>query len=170
MNRRPLPRFSAKLNLTGFFMTAPEIRHSPRGVSKPVICLLSGARRHTCLDYYPTEGLGTKQYMAFAAIKTLHEPSTKYLRAKPKPQPKPASRLIFRTDSPKVSLSQDETMHCSILEGHLSTSLCHLANISYRLGRSLRFNGAQENFVNDREADAMLTRVYRKPFVVTEVI
>jgi hypothetical protein len=61
-------------------------------------------------------------------------------------------------------------MHCSILEGHLSTSLCHLANISYRLGRSLKFNGAEEKFVNDREADAMLTRVYRKPFVVPEVI
>lgn len=36
-------------------MTAPEIRHSPRGVSKPVVCLLSGARRHTCLDYDPTK-------------------------------------------------------------------------------------------------------------------
>jgi len=69
-----------------------------------------------------------------------------------------------------VRSGKDETMHCSILEGHLSTSLCHLANISYRLGRSLKFNGAQEKFVDDREADAMLTRVYRKPFVVPEVI
>ena len=54
LNRRPLPNDGAKPKFTGFSMTAPEIRHSPRGVSKPVVCLLSGARRHTCLDYDPT--------------------------------------------------------------------------------------------------------------------
>ena len=69
-----------------------------------------------------------------------------------------------------VRSGSDETMHCSILEGHLSTSLCHLANVSYRLGRSLNFIGDQERFANDPEADAMLTRVYRKPFVVPDVI
>ena len=61
-------------------------------------------------------------------------------------------------------------MHCDIHEGHLSTSLCHLANISYRLGRSLKFLGAQEHFANDREADALLTRDYRKPYVVPEPV
>ena len=49
-------------------MTAPEIRHSPRGVSKPVICLLSGARRHTCLDYDPTV-LGSEPILEQAPIK-----------------------------------------------------------------------------------------------------
>jgi predicted dehydrogenase len=64
---------------------------------------------------------------------------------------------------------KDETLHCQIKEGHLSTSLCHLANISYRVGRSLTFNSAKEKFVNDRDADALLTRVYRKPYVVQAV-
>ena len=36
LNRRPLPNLGAKPKFTGFSMTAPEIRHSPRGVSKPV--------------------------------------------------------------------------------------------------------------------------------------
>ena len=41
LNRRPLPKNRAKQFFTGFFMTAPEIRHSPRGVSKPVcVCFL----------------------------------------------------------------------------------------------------------------------------------
>ena len=41
LNRRPLPKNRAKQPFTGFFMTAPEIRHSPRGVSKPVcVCFL----------------------------------------------------------------------------------------------------------------------------------
>jgi predicted dehydrogenase len=59
-----------------------------------------------------------------------------------------------------------EALHCDILDGHLSTSLCHLANISYRVGRSLKFDGAKEKFLGDAEADKHLTRDYRKPFVV----
>jgi predicted dehydrogenase len=65
---------------------------------------------------------------------------------------------------------QDATLRGDILEGHLSTSLPHLANISYRLDRSLKFVGAQEKFANDPAADAMLTRVYRKPYVVPETV
>lgn len=62
---------------------------------------------------------------------------------------------------------KNDDLHCDIEEGHLSTSLCHLANISYRVGRSLKFIGAKETFANDAEADALLTRVYRQPYSVT---
>ena len=46
----------------------------------------------------------------------------------------------------------------------------HLANISYRVGRRLHFDPVKEIFLNDTEADAMLTREYRPPFVVPEVV
>jgi hypothetical protein len=49
---------------------------------------------------------------------------------------------------------------------HLSSSLPHLANISYRVGRALEFNGKTENFVNDKKADRLLTREYRKGFEI----
>ena len=65
-----------------------------------------------------------------------------------------------------IRSDKNEDLHSDIHEGHLSTSLCHLANISYRLGRSLKFNGTEEKFANDRAADAMLTREYRQPYVV----
>ncbi len=65
---------------------------------------------------------------------------------------------------------KNDPLHSDINEGHLSTSLCHLANISYRLGRSLKFVGDKEKFTGDAEADAMLTRVYRKPYVVPESV
>ena len=39
---------------------------------------------------------------------------------------------------------------CDILEGHLSSTLPHLANISYRVGRSLTFDGKTEKFVTTR--------------------
>lgn len=63
----------------------------------------------------------------------------------------------------------------SILNGpvetaHLSSGLAHLGNIAYRLGRVLTFNPSAEQFVNDAEADAMLTRNYRKGFVVPDQV
>ncbi len=67
-----------------------------------------------------------------------------------------------------VRAGKDDGLHSDIVEGHLSTTLCHLANISYRLGRSLTFKGETERFVNDAEADAHLTRAYRAPYVVPE--
>lgn len=57
---------------------------------------------------------------------------------------------------------------CGILEGHLSSSLPLLANVAYRVGRGLTFDGGKERFVDDEEADALLTREYRAPFVVPE--
>jgi predicted dehydrogenase len=57
---------------------------------------------------------------------------------------------------------------CDILEGHLSAALPHLANVSYRVGRALAFDGKAETIVGDEEAGSLLTRPYRKPFVVPE--
>ncbi|HTE28188.1 Gfo/Idh/MocA family protein [Flavitalea sp.] len=65
-----------------------------------------------------------------------------------------------------IRAGNDETLHCDINEGYHSSALPLLANISYRLGRGLTFNGEAEKFVKDNEADAMLTRDYRKGYVV----
>jgi len=45
-----------------------------------------------------------------------------------------------------------------------------LEGTPYRLGRRLEFDAASERFANDVEADRLLTRDYRKPFVVPERI
>jgi len=57
-----------------------------------------------------------------------------------------------------------------IEEGHKSAVLCHLANIAYRTGRTLRFDPAAERFVDDAEANRLLTRAYRAPYVVPEKV
>jgi hypothetical protein len=55
--------------------------------------------------------------------------------------------------------------------GFISTAMCHLANISYRVGnRKLEFNADTGTFVNDREADRYLKRSYREPWVVPEKV
>ena len=105
-------------------------------------------------------------------------------------------------------------LHAEIEVGHVSSGLCHLGNISYRLGteteydpklgklsgndfgtdaltrmadhlkdsgikfdgknlragRKLEFDGKTERFVKDADADALLTRAYRKPFAVPEMV
>ena len=63
-----------------------------------------------------------------------------------------------------------EDLHCEIEDGHLSTSLCHLANISLRTGRKLVFDPKTETFTGDDEANRLLRREYREPFVVPEQV
>ncbi len=61
-------------------------------------------------------------------------------------------------------------LHAEITEGHLSSALCHLGNISYRLGRALKFDPSKEKFLSDSEADTMLTREYRSPFSMPDKV
>ncbi len=109
-----------------------------------------------------------------------------------------------------VRTRKKEDLNADILEGHLSSALCHTGNISYRLGRQadpeeireqlkkdsaaletlarmeehlaankadlkntrlavgpvLRMDAAKETFIDNPQANALLTRDYRKPFVV----
>jgi predicted dehydrogenase len=56
--------------------------------------------------------------------------------------------------------------------GHLSSALAHLGNISCRLGRQLTFDPVAERFYGEgeNEANAMLSREYRAPYVLPEVV
>jgi predicted dehydrogenase len=111
-----------------------------------------------------------------------------------------------------VRSRQVEDLNADILEGHLSSALCHTGNISYQLGKKaapgearerlkdhagleesydrmvehlrknevnldvdsltlgvgLKMNPDKERFVGNREANKLLTREYRKPFIVPE--
>jgi hypothetical protein len=46
----------------------------------------------------------------------------------------------------------------------------HLANISYKLGRTLHFDPETYSCKGDAEANRMFTREYRKGFVVPEKV
>ncbi|MFO0429628.1 MAG: Gfo/Idh/MocA family protein [Planctomyces sp.] len=99
-------------------------------------------------------------------------------------------REVLKTDPPEIisatSDVQDESVAISdnhdqnflecvksrrppisdVETGHRSASLCHLANISIELGRSLRWNPAVERFEDDVEANGKLARTYRQPWKV----
>ncbi|HXB73736.1 MAG TPA: Gfo/Idh/MocA family oxidoreductase [Candidatus Acidoferrales bacterium] len=51
--------------------------------------------------------------------------------------------------------------NADVEEGHRSAVMCHLGNISTRLGRSIRWDAAKEQVVGDTEANQMLVRPYR---------
>ncbi len=54
--------------------------------------------------------------------------------------------------------------------GARAAAMCHLANISYRVGRKLTWDDKAHKFAGDAEANGYLTRDYRKPYVVPEKV
>jgi predicted dehydrogenase len=98
---------------------------------------------------------------------------------------------LFDADGQKVA--QDKQTHLRMQEAHVenfvecirsrkrpnadieigvvSSAICHLANISYRVGnRKLDFDANSGTFKNDQEADRYLSRAYREPWVVPEKV
>jgi len=69
-----------------------------------------------------------------------------------------------------VRSRKHEDLNAPIEEGAISTTLVHLANISYRLGRTLHFDAASYSVTGDAEANRMFRRTYRKPFVVPDKV
>jgi predicted dehydrogenase len=70
-----------------------------------------------------------------------------------------------------VRSRRKEDLNAPIEEGHVSATLMHLANASYRLGRTLSFDSDTEQVIGDEEANRLLRdadRAYRDPFVVPE--
>ena len=64
-------------------------------------------------------------------------------------------------------------LHAPVEEGYISAGLVHLANTSYRLGRSLKFDPTAQVVIGDEEANNLLRdgdRGYRAPYQVPEQI
>ena len=57
-------------------------------------------------------------------------------------------------------------LNCDILDGHMSSVMPHLGNIAYRVGETLEFYGEFEKFIDNDEANMLLSRKYRHPYVI----
>jgi len=71
-----------------------------------------------------------------------------------------------------VSRNQAD-LNAPIEEGHISCGLVHLANASYRLGRTINFDPQTQQVIGDEEAAKLLRdgdRGYRAPFAVPEEV
>jgi predicted dehydrogenase len=69
-----------------------------------------------------------------------------------------------------VKSRKREDLNAEVAVNVLASNYCHLANISYRVGRKLTWDPAREKFAGDAEADALLTRKYRAPYIVPEKV
>jgi predicted dehydrogenase len=68
--------------------------------------------------------------------------------------------------------ANDPSMLKAKIEGGIySSTVMHLGNIAYRLGRSLDFDPETMKFKNDDEANALISRpAYRDPFVFPDIV
>jgi hypothetical protein len=80
----------------------------------------------------------------------------------------PPNLSHFQNFADAIRNRDPKLLNAEIEETAISTALCHLGNISYRVGRELRFDPAKMQFAGDAEANRMLTREYRKPYVVPD--
>lgn len=88
------------------------------------------------------------------------------------PLPSSAERLYVSDDHMGNFFSCVQSRKPTICEpeiGHRSASICHLGAIAVRLGRELKWDPVQENFGQDMEANACLSREMRKPWTYNDV-
>jgi len=160
-------------------------------------------------DVYAAKGKGGLRFFPKGSKDAAGEPLAGTGHAERGPGKSHFANFIAAVRSRKT-----DELNADILEGHYSSALCHLANISYRLGESVPFHGRTrafgdnteafetfarteehltdnglklddlsyrlgrkltvdartESFVGDPQADALLTRPYRKPYVVPDKI
>jgi predicted dehydrogenase len=80
---------------------------------------------------------------------------------------KPVEQMLGKVDLPAHHQNfidaclKGEKLVAPIEVGHISAGICHLANISGRLRRTIEFDPAREAITNGAEANAMLRRKYR---------
>ena len=53
--------------------------------------------------------------------------------------------------------------------GHRTITIAHIGNISMQLGRKLKWNPEKEQFIGDKEANAMLSRKQRQPWAIENI-
>ena len=78
----------------------------------------------------------------------------------------PDSKGHFGNFIDALKAGDRQVLNCDVAEGHMSTVLPLIANVAYRVGETLRFNGEFEEFIDNEEADMLLTRKYRYPYIV----
>lgn len=126
--------------------------------------------RHWCTNLEDGAGVGNIFYgdKGYMVVKGYNEYET-FFGQKREPGPSNKAGGDHYKNFIECVRSRDASKQNGPVEtAHLASSLAHLGNIAYRLDRVLTFDPKTEKFVGDKEADKMLTRDYRGPFVVPQ--
>ncbi len=130
------------------------------------------AVRHWCTNREDGVDVGNVFYGSEGYMVIRHyEAYETYLGRKREPGPSGKQAGDHRENFIRAVRSRKkEQLNGPVETAHASSALAHLANISFRLGRRLSFDPNAEQFVGDEEADRMLRRRYRPPFVVPDKV
>lgn len=113
---------------------------------------------------------GSEGYMTIHGYRSYQT----FLGSKAEPGPQASGKdplnAHFQNFIDTVRTRDTSLLHGPVETAHTSSGLAHLGNIAYRLGRKLHFDSRTETFGSDSEANAMLSREYRAPYVVPEVV
>ena len=82
----------------------------------------------------------------------------------------PDSKGHFGNFIDALKAGDRQVLNCDVAEGHMSTVLPLIANVAYRVGETLRFNGEFEEIIDNEEADMLLTRKYRYPYIIPKKV
>jgi len=116
--------------------------------------------------FYGSEGWAAMSDQGFQAYKG--DSSELIMEERPAPGAGDPTSLHMQNFLDCVRSRREQDLHDPIANSVPSADLCHLANISYRVGRVLKIEpGPVPKFTGDAEATKMVTRpVYRKPYEV----
>jgi predicted dehydrogenase len=116
--------------------------------------------------FYGSEGWAAMSDQGFQAYKG--DSSELIMEERPDRGAGDPTGLHMRNFLAAVRSRREQDLHDPITNAVPAADLCHLANISYRVGRGLKIEpGPTPKFTGDAEATEMITRpVYRKPYEV----
>ena len=80
------------------------------------------------------------------------------------------NRPHFQNWLSAVRSRRREDLYAEVEQGHVSSAMCHLANIAATVGRTLEFDAQEERFRGDDEANRLLKPPYRKPYLVPDEV
>jgi hypothetical protein len=89
----------------------------------------------------------------------------KVINEKPKLNQPDSQNIKELWDDFLKAIQTGSTPVCDIEEIHRSTNMSLLGMLSLKLGRSIEWDGEKEVIVGDYEANKLLSRKYRKPWV-----
>lgn len=116
--------------------------------------------------FYGSEGWAAMSDQGFQAYKGVS--SELIMEERPERGAVDPTALHMQNFLACVKSRREQDLHDPLVNAVPSADLCHLANISYRVGRALKIEpGPTPKFTGDAEASKMITRpVYRKPYEV----
>ena len=145
----------------------PDVQQVTYQFGKVVVSWMTsevGQGKSNTLDIYGTKGMMTLLRSGFTVTPETRRTGTGNVRLMDPVEVKGSDMDAPHARNFLDCVKSRKLPNADVEEGHRTAVMCHLGNISTRLGRSLKWDAAKEQVVGDAEANKMLSRPYRAPW------